>query len=829
MCWMCDQYERAAWLNNFWGSVHAGQSTGKLLPGATIPTTNAGLILVGDTIPATSGTTGAVTMDGASVVGTLEAIGDQDWFKVELEAGRAYEIGMYAKYGGPNLIPLLDALFQVIDANGNVLLSQDNGGTSQHNTLGGSGLDAMGIFTPTASGTYYINARAFDDGATGDGAGNYVGDYELFVRTPVPPPPPPSNTASLFPTTVDTVPDNFTSTVALNDGGAVTSTIDAPGDHDVYRVELVAGRTYEIRQVFATGGPSGIPLADSNFTIHDANGNLVATSAIAEMPGGLLLTFVNAKFNFEAPTTGTYYIRAEAGSNAAGDYTLSMTSFVSYYSVDSPLASIDWGTQIDRTSRNPDGAEGPRDTGNDYTGTGWNPYGIQGKNVITYYFAKQGELFIDEDPTTVGTTDTMVAKGFADWEKAAYANAFGAYSKVADLVYVEVQDKTDADFILITYDGTPGDVGPSLLGRMSPPGEENEGRTEFNANDVRWTEQGLAPGGFSFSTLIHEFGHGHGLAHPHDNGGRSTVMRGVVSEGAVADYTNGEFDLNQSVYTMMSYEDGWEKSPYGQPSTTSGYGWLGGLMAFDVAAIQDKYGVNEEWATGNDSYVLKDVNAPGTFYSCIWDAGGTDEIVYDGAKDANVDLRAATLQYEYGGGGWMSYAFGIHGGFTIANSVTIENARTGAGNDTLRGNDVANLLNGGAGNDSLVGAGGADTLVGGAGRDQLEGGAGNDLFLFATGDSAVGANRDLILDFERGEDKIDLTGAGGTQFVGAGIFTGIAGQVRYAAFDGGTIVELDRNGDRRADLQIMLDEGMALSASDFIGLENAPLGGGFMF
>ncbi len=695
MCWMCDKEAQIGryFDNDVGASIHVGRAspTSAVVGGTTIPTANAGLLVIGDTVPADSSTSATLSVDGGSVIGALETIGDQDWFKVTLEAGRSYEIGMYAKYGGPNGVPLLDALFEVRGPAGNLILTVDGGATTDHNLASG-GFDALGTFTPTVSGTYYINARAYDDGVTGSNTGNYVGDYELFVRTP----------------------------------------------------------------------------------------------------------------------TGTPEVR--------------------YYSPDSPLAAIDWGTQIDRTSRNPDGAEGPRDTGNEYTGTGWNPYGIQGKNVITYYFAKQGDIFIDENPLTPGTTDTMVAKGFADWEKAAYANAFGAYSSVADLVYVEVDDRTDADFILITYDGTPGDVGPSLLGRMSPPGEENEGRTEFNANDVRWTEAGLAPGGFSFTTLIHEFGHGHGLAHPHDNGGGSQVMRGVTSEGPVADYTNGDFDLNQSVYTMMSYEDGWEKSPYGQAETTDGFGWLGGLMAFDIAAIQDKYGVNEEWKTGDDYYALKDVNAAGTFYSCIWDVGGIDTIGYDGSKDANIDLRAATLQYEYGGGGWISYAYGIHGGFTIANGVTIENAKGGSGNDTLTGNAVANILNGGAGNDILSGGAGADTLVGGTGRDQLEGGLGGDLFLFASlSDSVTGANRDLILDFEQGLDKIDLTAAGGAQFIGTNAFSGVAGQVRYAAFDGGTIIELDRNGDRRADLQLALDEGMILSASDFAGLDNAPLGGGFMF
>ena len=532
-----------------------------------------------------------------------------------------------------------------------------------------------------------------------------------------------ATSASLFPTTTDTVADDISTSATLTVGAPhVIGTLDTIGDQDFFRVELVAGQSYEIGQYAYTGGPSGLPNTDSYIEIYDAAGHLIVSA-----DGGADTAYnqINSGFDvlmtFTPEVSGTYYVNArgfdEDATNgttgdSVGDYELfvreaSPSAYKPYYDVDSPLYSIDWGTQVDNTSRNPDGEEGPRPTGNAETGYAWNPYGIEGKNVITYYFAKQGEIFIDEDPTTPGTTETMIAKGFADWEKAVYLDAFGEYAKVADLVYVEVQSRSEADFVLITYDGTPG-PGVSLLGRMSPPDEENEGRTEFNANDERWNEQGLAPGGFSFTTLIHELGHGHGLAHPHDNGGHSGIMRGVEADGPAFDYTNGDFDLNQSVYTMMSYEDGWQKSPYGQADTQDPYGWLGSLMAFDVAAIQDKYGVNEEWATGNDTYVLKDVNAPGTFYSCIWDAGGTDAIVYSGARNANIDLRAASLLYEFGGGGWISYAFGVLGGFTIANGVTIENATGGSGNDTLIGNDAANVLQGAGGTDSMTGGKGND-------------------------------------------------------------------------------------------------------------------------
>ena len=204
----------------------------------------------------------------------------------------------------------------------------------------------------------------------------------------------------------------------------------------------------------------------------------------------------------------------------------------------------------------------------------------------------------------------------------------------------------------------------------------------------------------------------------------------------------------------MSYEDGWPKSPYGNAPTSSGFGYQTGLSAFDIAVIQDKYGVNETTRTGNDVYVLPEANSPAIFnpdgtlaskatgYTSIWDAGGIDEIRYDGARNATIDLRPATLKYEVGGGGWMSYTTGatpVYAGFTVANGVVIENATSGSGNDTLVGNSARNILDGGAGNDTFVlTEGGDDRAIGGSGNDvfafrgamtsadEVDGGEGND-------------------------------------------------------------------------------------------------------
>ncbi|HKX87725.1 MAG TPA: M10 family metallopeptidase C-terminal domain-containing protein [Sphingopyxis sp.] len=660
-----------------------------------------------------------------------------------------------------------------------------------------------------------------------------------------------------------------TGTLVVDDPNHIIAACDTPGDNDWFAVTLTAGQTYEFGQYAYAGGipgaeGNGVPLADAYLELYDSAGNLlsVADGGGPNTPSGL-----DALMTFQATYSGTYYVNATSYDNDGdgigdfvGDYelfarTATGTVYTTEYDISSPLHSIDWGgVRVNRehvSVENPDGQEGPRPTGDpaaDPADVEGNALGFPGKNVIYLYFAGEGDLYANADSTIPAQ---VVVQNPYQYEVQAMLTAANEFSKVADVVFVSNYtfnastglyernanieykpgplgpeagkqyatgvegDGFDADFFYFSYPGTPGPV-ISLLGSMSPPDYGDEGTAQFNSADERWNAQMLQPGGFSFVTLIHEFGHGMGLAHPHDTGGGSSVMQGVETNGVPGDDGGaGAFDLNQGVNTMMSYNDGWEKSPYGQPETNNeGYGWLSSLMALDIAVIQDKYGVNEDWATGNDTYVLKDVNAWGVYidsatgqpavhdatnaatardgyyvgestsYSSIWDAGGTDQIVYSGARDTNIDLRAATLQYEYGGAGWMSYATGIYGGYTIANGVTIENAFSGSGNDTLIGNDVANILVAGAGNDNLDGGLGRDVLIGQDGDDYLFGGFGdaNEIYGGAGNDTyeVRVAGDTLIENPNEGSDTVRTTLASYTlkaDFenlvnIGTGTFTG---------------------------------------------------------
>lgn len=144
-----------------------------------------------------------------------------------------------------------------------------------------------------------------------------------------------------------------------------------------------------------------------------------------------------------------------------------------------------------------------------------------------------------------------------------------------------------------------------------------------------------------------------------------------------------------------------------------------------------------------------------------------------------------------------------------------------AGNDMVSGGSGADELNGNDGGDVLSGGLGADSLEGGLGKDVLTGGDGRDVFLFrAPEDAGIDTARDVILDFVRASDRIDLSymdanlGAAGNQafsFVAAGPFTG-AGQVtvRNGLLSGNV------DGDLAADFQVLLAGITDLGAADLV-------------
>ena len=273
--------------------------------------------------------------------------------------------------------------------------------------------------------------------------------------------------------------------------------------------------------------------------------------------------------------------------------------------------------------------------------------------------------------------------------------------------------------------------------------------------------------------------------------------------------------------------------------------------------------------------------------------GGADTLDGGAGDDVYILDNLASLIYDFSGTDEVRAAFSLS--LADAAFAELENAALlGAGNVNLTGNSGANVLTGNTGNNLIKGGAGADTLVGGAGvdmlsyagsgtgvnvnlarntatggdaagdvisgfegvigssladtltggagadsitgganRDVLTGGLGRDVFIFeAMADMTTNANAtDVIMDFKRGQDRIDLSTIDAITasvpndaflFRSTAAFgTNAAGEIRFQRVDNAgtkndfTLVFLDTDADRAAEGVIKVMGLHNFTAGDF--------------
>jgi len=390
-------------------------------------------------------------------------------------------------------------------------------------------------------------------------------------------------------------------------------------------------------------------------------------------------------------------------------------------------------------------------------------------------------------------------------QRLAVREAFRYVEDITPLKFVEVADQAGQQpwirffnvHVLAQWSGSADN--------RTDPAFDPDGITgsDIAFNTYMMNQRGLYRlGDWNTMIVMHEVLHALGLSHPGPYNGPG------YNYGDHAIYTQ---DTNE--YTVMSYWTA-ENSGADHSAADSKLYRSAAPLLHDIAALQHLYGANSATRAGDTVYgfnstagrAVYDIaqNAHPVF--SIWDGGGNDTLDLSGfATPSRIDLRA----------GAFSDADTMTRNISIAFGTTIENARGGAGADRISGNEAGNRLEGGRG------------------IDWLDGGAGGDTFVFATlADSHVYQRRsdgkkyapDLISDFRSGEDRIDVSGidavwgtAGNDAFtlIGAGAFSGSAGELRWEKGAGIVHVFGDVDGDRNADLLIVL-QADAIAAGDFI-------------
>ncbi len=197
-------------------------------------------------------------------------------------------------------------------------------------------------------------------------------------------------------------------------------------------------------------------------------------------------------------------------------------------------------------------------------------------------------------------------------------SALGQFTSFLNKTSLIVTKYEDCDIVCVlgqTFKFLGACFGPEYLYNKSE--EVNEKVVLFLDNSDT-NEENIKKGGNQYLTLIHEFGHGFGLAHPHDDGAESTIMPGInyLNNGEAIDRDYKSFSAygqNSVFNTVMSYMDisffllqepNNENNLYGYPETLMPLDLLGLRWLYNIVGTSSSYIQNYGFSNINPSTTL---------------------------------------------------------------------------------------------------------------------------------------------------------------------------------------------------------------------------------
>ena len=417
-----------------------------------------------------AGTDGYIV--GRPVTGNISTDSDKDWFAVELEAGKRYQFDLEGADTGRGTLgegpetSRGDPYLVLHDASGDVIAQAYDGGV---------GLNSRIIYTPTASGTYYLDAA--------DGYLAFTGTYTL----------PAIELGARGVSEADTdLPADNTTTGRVEVGASATGTVGATGGRDWFAVDLEVGKTYQFDVEGLDTGRGTLP--DTYLVLYDASGREVAFHD----DGG---EGDNSRITYTPTETGIYYANVDTGDGTTGTYTPSVRD------VPPPPESgyEEGGTDLPADTTTPGqvqvdefGAGGNIESARDY---GW--FAVELEAGRTYRIDLQGGYligagtFYDPDitlisPDLVGIYDASGnwISGTSDSEESGTDHSTGTYE-------LRVTDITEDPDQHAAHSGTTGTVavGGSATGKVDSWGDHDWFKVTLEARQAyRFDLEGQATG-----------------------------------------------------------------------------------------------------------------------------------------------------------------------------------------------------------------------------------------------------------------------------------------------------------------------------------------------
>lgn len=292
------------------------------------------------------------------------------------------------------------------------------------------------------------------------------------------------------------------------------------------------------------------------------------------------------------------------------------------------------------------------------------------------------------------------------------------------------------------------------------------------------------------------------VAHSFTNSLGNTVTIAAFSGGSMEETANDQnaYSLGD-YYTPVSGNDTSIDQIYGSYNGTNIiYSGQTALRYYGFSAVDKFYGGSSDDLYGYSYGKDRADGGSGSdiFYTWAWGRSVNMTAFLDGTLDYNgnsvadyLDKSVPSLTVD--GVTYTGFAFGYNNETSYnVNSTTFlkdfENLLGNVGNDTLVGDNNANLINGRAGSNALYGMGGNDTIYAAEGSNTIDGGSGTDTVDFSTASwfktGTLNTPAYVFLadaTFTGGSDKTFYLGASFTSYSSR---TGSSGTYLYSTITG---------------------------------------------
>ena len=133
-------------------------------------------------------------------------------------------------------------------------------------------------------------------------------------------------------------------------------------------------------------------------------------------------------------------------------------------------------------------------------------------------------------------------------------------------------------------------------------------RVVFFISNQDTNVENIKKGGIQYSTLIHEFGHGFGMAHPHDDGSGSKIIPGINPNSEFDYPAYSAYGQNHILNTVMSYIRTFFFFPEYTNYDSSLIGYSETLMPLDLLALRWLYNIVGTSPTYITNYGVSTIN-----------------------------------------------------------------------------------------------------------------------------------------------------------------------------------------------------------------------------